>query len=279
MSVSHPALRYHGAKWRLADWLIGHFPPHVCYVEPFVGGAGVFLRKPPSPLEVLNDADGEIVNFWRVLRDQPQDLIRAIDLTPFSRCELEDAKEPTDDPVERARRFYVLSWQCIHGVPKASTSGWRLMRSLDTRSLPPVGEWSRTAHLWGIASRLKMAQIEDADALTVIPRYDTPETVTYCDPPYTSDTRSTRWRHVAYGHEMTEDDHRRLAEVLRACKGAVLLSGYDSPLYQDLYRGWERRARATTAQSGAAATEVLWLNTAAASAVRQRPLPMEMVAS
>ncbi|HFC10149.1 MAG TPA: DNA adenine methylase, partial [Chloroflexi bacterium] len=82
-----PILRYHGAKWKIAPWIIQHFPPHTTYVEVFGGSAGVLLRKPPAPIEVYNDLDGEVVNFFRVLRERPEELARAVEFTPYARAE------------------------------------------------------------------------------------------------------------------------------------------------------------------------------------------------
>lgn len=111
IAPTRPALRYFGGKWRLAPWIISHFPEHTCYVEPFAGGASVLLRKPESKVEVLNDLDGEVVNFWRVLREQTEAFIRAVELTPFSREEASLAYQVADDPLERARRLFIRSWQ------------------------------------------------------------------------------------------------------------------------------------------------------------------------
>ena len=117
--VTRPPIRYHGGKFRIASWVISHFPAHECYVEPFGGGAGVLLQKTPAPFEVLNDLDGEVVNFFRVLRERPGELVRVIQLTPWSREEQRLSFEPASDPLERARRFYVRSWQ-THGGPGRS---------------------------------------------------------------------------------------------------------------------------------------------------------------
>ncbi|CAB5540684.1 DNA adenine methylase [Citrobacter werkmanii] len=107
--IKHPAIRYHGGKFRLASWIISHFPDHRCYVEPFGGAASVLLKKKQSEAEVYNDLDGDVVNLFRVLRDpvSSQALIDACALTPYSRVEFRCAYEPTDDPIEKARRLIV----------------------------------------------------------------------------------------------------------------------------------------------------------------------------
>lgn len=124
IAPTRPALRYFGGKWRLAPWIISHFPEHTCYVEPFAGGASVLLRKPESKVEVLNDLDGEVVNFWRVLREQTEAFIRAVELTPFSREEASLAYQVADDPLERARRLFIRSWQQRGGGTSRPVALW-----------------------------------------------------------------------------------------------------------------------------------------------------------
>ena len=266
--MTRSALRYYGGKAALADWIIAQLPAHVCYVEPFGGGASVLLRKPPSLLEVLNDHDGEVVNFFRVLRERPDDLLRVIDLTPFARAEADLACEPDDpdrDPFERARRLYVRSWQTMHGAPRPSAQrtrlGWRFERFVD-RPGTNVEAWGRTEHLAAVASRLKAVQIECDDALAVVRRFDGPDTLFYADPPYPAETRGERWGRVAYSGEMGDHDHALLAETLRGAAGMAVVSGYDCPMYRALYddHGWSRVERAARSQSRADRTEVLWLS-------------------
>lgn len=256
-----PPLRYFGGKWRLAPWILSHLPPHICYVEPFCGGASLLLRKRRSEIEVINDLDGEIVNFFQVLRGSPDELIRAVELTPFSRLEHARAHEPcpAEDTVERARRLYIRSWQGRGGPRTKWKSGWRFQRELN-RGKKAVEDWSDTGHLWEIAERLKPVQIECADYLEVLARYDAPGTVFVCDPPYVSSTRSARWATSAYAHEMTEAGHRAFAAAVASLKGMVLVCGYDSELYGELFAGWERVEKRTQTDAATSATEVLWLS-------------------
>ena len=275
-SLEHPVLRYHGGKWKLALWIIQHFPPHTIYVEVFGGGAGVLLRKPPSPTEVYNDLDDEVVNFFRVLREQPLDLARVIAFTPYARAELEAAWEPTDDPLEAARRFAVRSWFSIGGPTAQWKSGFRYQRANKVGNQPLV-QWNRLPMtLLEIAQRLKEVVIENADWRRILQRYDTPNTLFYCDPPYLGETRS-RWGKFrkAYRHEFTEDDHRTLSETLRSVQGMVVISGYAHPLYTELYEahGWVGFDRPTVNQNGRVVTERLWLNPKALRAL-QNHLPL-----
>lgn len=252
-------LRYHGGKWRIAPWIIAHLPAHLCYVEPFGGAASVLLRKPRSAVEVYNDRAGEVVNFFRVLRDQEAALITAIERTPYARAEFNQAREPLAgaDEVERARRFYVASWQGWSSPGGARGKGWRTGRKTG-RKRSAVEEWNKTSHLWQVARRLKQVIIEEDDAESVIARYDAPETCFYVDPPYPHSTR--RRPEHGYLHEMEEEAHRTLARQLHAVSGAVLLSSYPSQLYRELYGGWSCLTCKAQISSGQLATESLWLS-------------------
>lgn len=270
-----PALRYHGAKWRLAPWIISCIPAaHDSYIEPFGGSAAVLLRKSRSKIEVYNDLDGDVVAFFRLLREHPDDLIRAIHWTPFAHAEQKLAYEPTDDPLERARRLYVRSYMTISGPTAQWNSGWRRQKKMSrgrsgfSRMKPAATSFMETEHLYQVAERLRGVFIEQSDALELIRRYDNPQAVYYVDPPYVTSTRK-RWVVSAYQHEMTDDHHRALAAVLRDCRGMVILSGYDSSLYGELFGDWtrlERQAR-TNGNAVGTATESLWLNPAARSAL------------
>jgi DNA adenine methylase len=122
---SRPAFRYHGAKWRLAKWIIGYFPDHDCYVEPYGGSAAVLLQKGRSWLEVYNDKSRQVVNFFQVLREQTDDLVRAIELTPWAKAEWELAQVDDPDPVEAARRFYIRAYMSLAGPTAQWRTGWR----------------------------------------------------------------------------------------------------------------------------------------------------------
>jgi DNA adenine methylase len=261
-NIKRPALRYFGGKWRLADWIISHFPPHTCYVEPFAGAASVLIRKETSYAEVYNDLNGMAVNFFKVLRERPDDLVRAIALTPYSRAEYLQASIVTDDALENARRFAAWCWMGRGRGGVVELGGWRFMRA-DSRAQTPCDDWNNMAHLYEIAARFKRVQIESSDALDCIRRYDTPKTLFYVDPPYVQETRSGRWRTSSYVHEMDDAAHRELASALHAVQGMVILSGYPSPLYDELYKDWlrvETTARTDALVSNRERTEVLWIS-------------------
>lgn len=264
---SRPALKYFGGKWLVADWIIGYFPPHETYVEPFGGAASVLLRKPRSSIEVYNDIHGEVVNFFRVLRDRPSDLLRAIELTPYSREEWELSLSPEGDELERARRFYVNSWQSYGVGGTNNDSSWRIARTRAGRGNTPVDDWTNTGHMQDVVARLQGVFIERDNALEVLHRYDQKRTLFYVDPPY---VHSTRVHKARYEGEMTDDDHAALAEALHAVDGMVIVSGYPSTLYDELYAGWETADRLAVTNGGGKRTERLWLS----PAVSERRLPL-----
>lgn len=252
-----PALSYYAGKWRLAPWIISHFPAHTCFVEPYGGAMSVLLRKSPSQLEVYNDLDQSVVNFFKVLRERPNELIQAIELTPDSRSEQLLSFCSGDDPLEPARRFDLLSWQTIGGSGAQRRSGWRYQRESKNRGSTVVGEWNRVDSLWSLVQRLKHVQIEQDEAISVIERFDAPRTLVYADPPYLWSTRTSQQR---YQHELDEVGHRQLAEVLHGIGSMVIVSGYPSQLYQTLYRDWKRVERSSLCQGGRKATECLWIS-------------------
>lgn len=281
-SPTRPALRYHGAKWVLSSWIVSCLPAdHDSYIEPFGGSAAVLLRKPRSKLEVYNDLDGDVVSFFQVLREREEELIRAIYWTPFAHAEQKLAYEPTDDPLERARRLYVRSYQTISGPTAQWNSGFRRQKKFSrgrngfSRMKPAAASFMEVEHLYQVAERLRGVTIEEDDALAVIRRFDNDRAVFYIDPPYVATTRK-RWTASAYQHEMTDEQHRELATLLRSCAGMVVLSGYDSPLYQELFGDWkrlERQAR-TNGNTAETATESLWLNLAAKDALDREQTPL-----
>jgi DNA adenine methylase len=275
---TRPILRYHGGKWRLASWIIAHFPAHRCYVEPFGGAASVLLRKERSYAEVYNDLDGEVVNLFRVLRD-PALAARlgcAIALTPFAREEFDLAYRQSDDAVERARQLVLLSHAGFGtAAMRATRAGIRQrtgFRGNTTRArTTPAHDWTgMPAVVADVAARMTSVVIEHRPAAHVMESHDGPETLHYVDPPYPHGTRSdsSRWN---YRHEMSDDDHRVLAELLHSLSGMVVLSGYACALYdRDLFADWARVEKETHADGARDRTEVLWLNPACANAIDLR---------
>lgn len=270
---ARPALRWYGGKWRLAPWIISHLPPHDAYVEPYGGAASILLRKPPAKIETWNDLHGRLVNFFRVLRDQGPALIALVALTPYAREEYEQARALADDPLEDARRFYVLAMQGRIGAAGGRWShGWKYMVDPAARVGQDADDFTSTGHLHAAAARLKHVQIEHTDALTVLGRYDRPGTLHYIDPPYVQTARHDPEHRCRYLHELDDADHQVLAEVLHDLAGMVVLSGYPSDLYRELYGDWYRITRTASTDAGGDAVECLWFNPAARARAAQLSL-------
>jgi DNA adenine methylase len=262
-----PPFTYYGGKIGMADRIIEIMPAHRVYIEPFLGSGAVFFAKPPVTHEILNDIDGAVVAFFAVLRERPEDLARVCRLTPYAREEYAaaDCGAPGLDDLEIARRFWVRVNQSF-----AKTAGPRTGWSITTARTQSVsgsvaGRLDRFA---ACAERLSQAAIECCDGADLVARLATPDSVVYVDPPYLGTTRSGMTKRGDYRHEMgSREDHERLAEVLHRTPATVLLSGYPSPLYEDLYADWPRLETAVLAHSSNAVTsergdrmEVLWMN-------------------
>lgn len=248
-------LKYPGAKWKIGDWIIEHFPEHKVYVEPFFGSGAVFFKKEPAYIEIVNDIDGNIVNLFKVCREKPEELAAAINLTPFSREEFLNCYEmDVDDPLERARRTLVRYHQSF-GTSNSTRTSWR---NVKTYGGP------RCATIWNYlpetiiecCERLKNAQIESTDALKLIESCDNPNTLIYCDPPYLQNLRKRNM----YANEVNEDYHLRLINLIRKTKSKVILSGYDSELYNHHLGDWRTDERVTTIQMGLHRNEKIWMN-------------------
>lgn len=274
--VTSPALRYHGAKFRLAPWIQRFFPPHGCYVESFGGAAGVLLQKPRAYAEVYNDLDGDIVNFFRVVRDPVlrTDLVEACRLTPYAREEFQLAYEPTDDPVERARRTAVRASMGFGsaGATKGAT-GFRT----DTRR-----KYGTAQHVWAqypetlqaLGERFSGVLIENRPAVDVMRAHDGADTLQFIDPPYLMSTRVAGGGGVerCYRHELTETDHVTLLNAAAQLEGMVVVCGYPSDLYREKLAGWETHsteARISAGRGTALRTEVVWLSPACSAALAQ----------
>lgn len=281
--MTRPALRYHGGKWRLAPWIISHFPEHRVYVEPFGGGGSVLLRKPRAYSEVYNDRWRRVVDVFTVLRDpvQAAELRRRLMLTPFARVEFEEADETAHeaeaDIIERARMTIIRSFMG-HGSESTRADSSTGFRSNSNRShTTPAHDWANWPRVVpAFVDRMRGVVIENQDAATVMQRHDTPTTLHYCDPPYPHSTRTLRH---GYAFEMTDDEHRGLAAVVNDLAGMVIVSGYDCPLYAELYSDWRRVETTALADGARPRTEVLWLNGAAARGLEAKHMPLFAVSN
>lgn len=271
VEVRRPPLRYHGGKWKLAPWIISHFPPHRVYVEPYGGGASVLMRKPRSYAEVYNDAWGDVVNVFRVIRDYPDALRRNLHLTPFSRDEFEKTSEFTADPVERARRTIYRSRAGFGpaAVNRRYATGFRA--NSNRLGTTPAQDWRNYPdHVPAFVERLRGVVIENREALDVMRQHDSLETLHYVDPPYMQKTRNMRRGNAAYEYDMSIDDHEELLAWLPTLAGMVVLSGYRTELYDRRLATWTRVDREAKADGAAPRIESLWLNPAAAKFGQQR---------
>ncbi len=262
MTPTRPVLRYHGGKWRLAPWIIDHFPPHRIYVEPFGGAASVLLRKPRCYAEVYNDLDGEVVNVFRVLRNptQARELERLLRLTPFAREEFELSYLTDGDPIEQARRTIIRAFMGFGSNAHNRSTGFR---SNSNRSgTTPAHDWMHYPDMVPLfAERLRGVVIENRPAIEVIRRHDGPQTLHYIDPPYAEETRGAG-QFGNYRHEMSAEEHADLAGALQTVSGAVVISGYRCDLYDTLYADWQRVERETHADGARPRIECLWLSPA-----------------
>ncbi len=255
--------RYPGSKWNIASWIISHFPPgyeKLVYLEPFCGSGAVFFNKLPGRVETINDLDSDIVNLFAVLREQPEALEKALELTPYSREEYDRSFELCKDSVERARRFMVRTTQAI-GAKMDGKCGWRNHKQMK------IGG---TACKWGgitdtidfAAKRLRgstvnLVQIEHMDALCLIERYNSPDVLMYLDPPY---VRSTRKSGKLYHHEMDDEQQARLLALITQSKAKIVISGYDSGLYNTALQGWYKDSTYSQTTSAAKVQEFVWQN-------------------
>lgn len=255
MPLVRAPLRYPGAKWTLARKITEHFGEHVHYVEPFFGSGAVFFTKDASRHEVINDRDHNVVNFFRVLRDQPDELTDLLRLTPWAREEYAQSTFPSDDELESARRFVVRVWQA-HASTLSKVTGWKNRGSKQpTRGMSY--RWAQVPdELLALAARLQEAEIENRPALDLIERFRTPDTLLYCDPPYLPSTRTQK----LYAHEMTYHDHVELLNALVDHPGGVVISGYMNDLYATVLADWQIVTfKAPKVQAGADRMEVLWI--------------------
>lgn len=248
-------LKYPGGKWRISDWIISYFPEHKVYCEPFFGSGAVFFRKEPSYIETINDINGNVVNLFRICRERPEELARALARTPWSREEYESCYEiMVEDPVERARRTVVRYHQSF-GTCNANKYSWR---NVQTYGGP------RCASMWNglpeivmsTCERLKNAQIECYDALELIRKYDDPNTLLYLDPPYPLSVR----KKGMYRDEMTDREHEQLLEIVLKSRSKIVISSYDNEMYNEALFGWATDEKETIAQMGKHRTEKIYMN-------------------
>jgi DNA adenine methylase len=262
-------IAWYGGKHYLARWIIEQMHDHRVYVEPFGGMAGVLLKKEPSEVEVFNDLDGRVVNFFRVIRDRQQfnELKRRCELTPYSREEFHTlchTPEPSN-PVDQAWWFFVRCRQARGGIgmSRLTPNSWATSTRTRRKMPEPISKYlSALDGLEAVAARFRPVMIENMPAIDLIRKYDGNDVLFYCDPPYPASTRSGR-KATTYAFEMTDAQHAELLDMIGQCRGRVLISSYDSPLYTNHLKDWTRIEKSTHVQfsnSGRNRLEVLWKN-------------------
>lgn len=257
------AFNYFGGKFTYVDKLQQYFPIHFHFIDVFMGSMVVTLNKRPSNIDTANDINGDIVNFFRVLREQPEELISLLELTPVAREEFNNSWDMTGiSNLERARRFYVRIRQSFCGMgAQRKNKGWHMVK---TQSRCKMGEtvsrWRNAIEkLWPVIERLKSIQIENRDFREIIPVLDSETSFFYCDPPYHKEARCS---FNDYMFEFSNKDHEDLAELLHGIQGKAMISGYDCKSMRELYSGWYivkfpvkfNNIRSTQAQ------ECIWMN-------------------
>lgn len=250
-------IKYPGSKWRIADWIISFFPEHHSYVEPFFGSGAVFFQKSQSHIETINDLDGEVVNFFEWVRNDPEKLARAIYLTPYSRKVYDDAFLPAKNSLDLAVKFCIRSNMGYGFRTAGGKAGWKIDIQGREKAYT-VKDWNGLPEkIIYAAERLKDAQIECRPAAEVIQRFNFENVLIYCDPPYLLETRFGK----QYKQEMTKRQHEELLEVLLESKAKVILSGYESELYNRSLKGWHKEHIWSAARnSSKKKQEVLWMN-------------------
>jgi DNA adenine methylase len=252
-------LNYVGSKWNMAKWIIQQMPEHDVYLEPFFGSGAVLFNKPPTKIETVNDIDGNIVNLFKVIREKPQELARLIEFTPYSREEYYQSFELLEQElsdIERARVFLIRCWMARGGKTSERT-GWR--HNIDTVTINALPDWNiLPGVILEATRRLKNVQIENQNAIQLISRYNRENCLIYADPPYVIETRRQKY----YAHEMNDEQHIKLLEVLKKHKGFVLLSGYNNEIYNDLLTNWTKLSKMVKTEAAQVKEEVLWMNPA-----------------
>ena len=250
-------INYPGSKWGLANWIIGHFPEHHSYLEPFFGSGAVLFSKPRSHIETVNDLDGDVVNLFEWIKKDPERLAYEIYWTPYARQVYEDAFAAVpEDSLQKAVSFYIRL-NMGHGFRTSGEKvGWKNDVQGRERAYAAQDWCNLPKKIMQAAERLRGIQIEYRPAVEVIKRFNHEKVLIYCDPPYMLETRHGK----QYRCEMDKKAHQELLEVLLQHKGSVLISGYDTELYQDMLSGWERREAYSYTQTREKKKEVLWMN-------------------
>ena len=251
-------MKYPGSKWNMAKTIVSLMPEHKSYLEPYFGSGAVLFTKPVAPIETINDISGDVVNLFRTIREHKDELAAAIYYTPYSEQEYEQAfNDQSENPVERARLFLIRSLQS-HGFSTYRKVGWKVDVQGREKSYC-VKHWNEIPNIiHETAERLKKVQIANTEAVELIRRFNYDNVFIYLDPPYMLEARSSKRKQ--YEYEMTEADHIRLLETISKSKAKIMISGYQTDLYDEILKSWNRHEYSATAQMGLPRKEILWTN-------------------
>lgn len=246
------------------EYLYTNFPRDFTHlVDLFAGSMAVSLNYPGRIIKTANEINGDITNFFEVLRDHEPELTRLLLLTPCSELEYNNSWEPSGDKIERARRFYVRIRQSFFGLgAQRKNNGWHCAKShVNARGGETVSRWNNAIEkLHEVAEVIRgNFQITNLDYKDCIDRLDFPNAFFYADPPYPLECRASS---NDYKYEFSDDKHRELSDRLHSIKGKAMISSYDCPLMRELYGDWnmikfpvkKNNIRSSEVQ------EVIWIN-------------------
>jgi DNA adenine methylase len=254
-------LKYPGSKWNIASQLAELIPEHHSYVEPYAGSMALLFTKPPSDIETVNDLDSDVTNLFRCIQKDSERLARLVMTTPFSREEYDRQFEIPQgaviiDSYERAAGFLVRCWQG-HGF---RTNGYKVGWKNDVQGrerMYALWNWYRLPEwIIEITERLRTVQIENRPALEVIKRFNYDNVFMYLDPPYLLGTRTAK----QYMYEMTDADHEELLKTILQSRAKIMISGYESEMYNDYLNGWNKQQFRCCSEYGASRMEIIWMN-------------------
>lgn len=254
-------LNYPGSKWNIVTSIVSRIPEHHSYVEPFFGSGAVLFNKPASDIETVNDLDSDVTNLFLCIQQDPEHLARLVMTTPFSR----DAYDRSfylasvndfADNFQRAAGFLTRCWQGYGFRTNKYKVGWK-NDVVGRERAYALWNWYRLPEwIIDIAERLRMVQIENKPALEVIRRFNKDGVFMYIDPPYLLETRAGK----QYKHEMSDADHEEMLQELVASKAKVMISGYESQMYNDYLQDWNKTCFDSCAEHGKKRQEVIWMN-------------------
>lgn len=254
-------LKYPGSKWNIARQLVDLIQGHHSYVEPYAGSLAVLFNKPPSPIETINDLDSDVTNLFECIQKDSKHLARMVMTTPFSREAYNGQFSRTEkteytDNFQLAAGFLIKCWQG-HGFRTDKYKvGWKNDVQGRERAYA-LWDWYRLPEwIVDIAERLRMVQIENRPALEVIERFGYEDVFMYLDPPYLLSTRNRK----QYRHEMTDADHEELLKLIRQSPAKIMISGYESEMYNDYLQDWRKRQFVSCAEGGKKRVETIWMN-------------------